>query len=310
MHHLFNCLDCSWTQSVPAMLCANKKLSVFRHYMLVPWYARAAVTVFVVAFLSLLRDADEVKHVDALTSKDSILNQVFVKMGWAWTLCALMCLFLALLPLSSQPLVVGSKVAARALILTLVFYAWCAVIFVAIEHWTGICVSKNVVISRREKRKCIKGGHEFYSFDISGHAFLMVYCVLTLMQEAQVMRRYMVLGEALGRLKEDEASSDNESLDGSLDGVEPFVLTEPNLELKETLSDSEASKFHSVYMRMWVFVVLSYVSVCLLCLTWDVVLVITTIYYHTILEKLLGVIIGCGSFAFLYKFLFVKLKLL
>ena len=78
---------------------------------------------------------------------------------------------------------------------------------------------------------------------------------------------------------------------------------------KYTVSTTEAAKFRSVYMMIWPLISLCYVCVCMLCLTWDVVLVITTVYYHTLVEKFLGVTIGITVWAFLYEFLFVKLKL-
>ncbi|XP_047736728.1 acyl-coenzyme A diphosphatase FITM2 isoform X2 [Hyalella azteca] len=300
---------------------------IFRHYMLVPWYARAGATILVVAVLSFLQGADEIKHVDALTSKDSILNQVFVKMGWAWTLLAFLVLTLSLLPLSPQPLNASIKMALRALLLTIIFYTWCAVIFPSIEHYTGMCLSNNVVVSRHDKKKCLKSGHKFDSFDISGHAFLMVYCVLTIMQEAQTMRRYMALGQGIGKLNENpDAGNANvqgnstmtkENAQNLLASDQPKssedinkVASSPVQENLEALPDSEVIKFQATYMRLWPIVSIAYVGVCVLCVMWDIVLVITTIYYHTLSEKLLGISIAASSFAFLYKYLFIKLNLL
>lgn len=190
-------------------------------------------------------------------------------------------------------------------------------IFPTIEKYTGLCLSKNVVVSRREKRKCIKSGHEFYSFDISGHAFLMVYCVLTLMMESRAMRRFFALGHGLRRITSDgdhsSNASDTESVnqddvsDPVNDATEQKLLQE---EGHESISDSEISKFENTYMNTWPFIVIAYFCVCLLCITWDIVLIITTIYYHTIIEKVLGTLIAVGSFSFLYKYVFVKLDVL
>ena len=191
-------------------------------------------------------------------------------------------------------------------------------VFPMVEQRTGICLSKNVVVSRHDKRKCLKGGNTFYSFDVSGHAFLMVYCSLTLVQEAKALRRYLNMGKVIasldtsGNCKYDDGPVVNEAKSMDIANNElskEDVMSLIDIETDNRVSTTEAVKFRSVYMSIWPIIIFSYLCLCMLCFTWDVVLVITTIYYHTLLEKFLGVIIGVGSWALLYETLFSKYNL-
>uniref|UniRef100_A0A2P2I0U8 FIT family protein CG10671-like n=1 Tax=Hirondellea gigas TaxID=1518452 RepID=A0A2P2I0U8_9CRUS len=341
-----------WPNSVQTMTSINNKLRYFRHYMLIPLLVRAAVTVFVVCFLSLLEGADEISHVDGLTAKNSILNMVFVKKGWAWTMSATVVLLLSLLPLASEPRHFVLTSLARLVLLSAVFYFWCALVFPSIEHWTGLCLSKNVVMPIQNKRKCVKKGHIFYSFDISGHAFLMVYCVLTLMQEARGMKRYISMGDAIVKLQtpSSDSESDDDTIANDCDETGEFnadatsysnSTIEDNKDLNdavdsneddvfnsfgsctdcwsvffsgekkgcEPVSVREAAKFKSVYLFVWPLICVSYCCVCFMCVTWDVVLIITSVYYHSVPEKFIGVMLAATSWALLYRGLFIKLKI-
>ena len=162
-----------------------------------------------------------------------------------------------------------------------------------IERMTGFCVSDNVVVPIHNKRKCIKSGYEFYSFDISGHGFLMVYCTLTLMEEARRIKRYIKLGEAIDNNNSNSDDTDCAD-DNSADGV----------------NNREADKFRNAYLWVWPIVLAAYMWTCVLCLLWDTIVIITTVYYHTLVEKVIGILLGVVVFAFLYKQAFVKMKVL
>ena len=60
-----------------------------------------------------------------------------------------------------------------------------------VEHVTAVCKSIDqphevLLASRRECRKL--ANHEYSAFDISGHAFLLIFCILCITEEVKSLR--------------------------------------------------------------------------------------------------------------------------
>ncbi|KAM5135456.1 acyl-coenzyme A diphosphatase FITM2 isoform 2-T2 [Mantella aurantiaca] len=115
----------------------------------------------------------------------------FVKLSWGWTLSFLLP-FIGLtnyIVTRSVPAVfrrIGSL-----LVGTIIWYT-CTNIFIYIENATGNCYVSEMQLENKtdhaDKKVCIKSGGFWIGFDISGHSFLLPYCVLMILEEAAILR--------------------------------------------------------------------------------------------------------------------------
>ena len=111
--------------------------------------------------------------------KKNLLNRVFVKFSWGWTLL----LLLPLVTLSSYVYEKGSKVEVfkNLLRIGLAHVIWYVVTtgFVLLDYAVGTC--SNAAYEYRSA--CHNSGSMWYGFDISGHTFLLSYCILVVTEE-------------------------------------------------------------------------------------------------------------------------------
>src|SRR5437868_3074502 len=76
---------------------------------------------------------------------------------------------------------------SRLAIGTIIWFIWTNV-FRINEETTGQCLTQEgVLFSVRGKRSCSTKGGRWASFDISGHAFLLMWCVLLITEEAKAI---------------------------------------------------------------------------------------------------------------------------
>ncbi|XP_001369747.1 acyl-coenzyme A diphosphatase FITM2 [Monodelphis domestica] len=126
-----------------------------------------------------------------LSNKRNVLNVYFVKVAWGWT-------FILLLPfiaLTNYHLTGKAGVVLRRLctllVGTVIWYVTTTV-FWKIEHYTGNCYKSSALESIQKefnsKEECRKGGGFWQGFDISGHSFLLTYCVLSIVEEMAVLQ--------------------------------------------------------------------------------------------------------------------------
>lgn len=155
--------------------------------------------------------------------------------------------------------------------------------FPTIESYTGYCVHKGISLSFT-KRECVKRPeHEYVSFDISGHSFLLVYCIMIIMEESKEMLYFLQLSR--------------------------HFRGAPPLEGNETLvPGKEVKNLEKVFKIMSPLIVLAFLAMVAICLLWDFMLIITSIYYHSLLEKLLGTVLSLGMWYILYKRIFIVLR--
>ncbi|XP_069507421.1 acyl-coenzyme A diphosphatase FITM2 [Ambystoma mexicanum] len=125
-----------------------------------------------------------------MSNKRNVLNVYFVKVAWGWTLW----LLLPFIALTNFALTRNVKEVLRRLTSLLVGTAvWyiCTQFFLFIENLTGSCYSskdlEELVIELGSRRECIIGGGFWHGFDISGHSFLLPYCVLIIVEETAVI---------------------------------------------------------------------------------------------------------------------------
>lgn len=133
------------------------------------------------------------------------------------------------------------------------------------------------------KQECYRReDHVYHSFDISGHSFLLTFNVLVLMEESKEILHYLYLARSFGGNKEHR--------------TEKGMLTK--------LDERETQSLRSRFSKMSPLIILGIGLMWLVCLLWDFMLIITTIYYHTFQEKLIGTVLAFIMWYVLYKKVF------
>lgn len=212
---------------------------------------------------------------------DNIFNVYFVKWGWAWTLA----LSVPYMVLTSCILCCGNREKLikehlpRILVATFFWFVWTKA-FNFIETMYGRCNVKNF----DSKIACLKGGHFWNGFDISGHAFILIYSSLVLMEEAKPIIGWEHIKEHLrneehNRLIREESSSN------------PL----------RNLDDDELKKLRILYDKYTPLIRGLFISITALQLLWDVMLVCTMLYYHKMIEKVLSGIFAILTWFFTYR---------
>lgn len=216
---------------------------------------------------------------------DNLFNVYFVKIGWFWTL-----LFsVPYLALSSYTICCGDikrlyrNHFPRIAIATMFWYGWTK-FFNVIETTFGRCSTRGF----ETKSTCLKAGHLWQGFDISGHAFILIYSSLVLIEEA----RPIVNWEAIKDLLRNEEHNRNGG-----DGARGSLMTNPLKNLK----DDQIKNLQVLYQKYTPLVRILFVGMTALQLLWDVMLVCTMLYYHNMVEKVISGIIAILTWYFTYR---------
>ncbi|XP_027212874.2 acyl-coenzyme A diphosphatase FITM2 isoform X2 [Penaeus vannamei] len=243
---------------------------------------RICYFISILFFMSFMGDSVEVPHLQLLTGKKSTLNQVFVKLGWGWTFSIIGIFSLFSLLIHKDWIKRMKCIAVRLAITTFFFFIWCSITFPTIERYTGYCIHNGISFSFA-KRECVKRPeHEYVSFDISGHSFLLTYCIMIIIEESKEMLYFLQLSRYFRGAP-------------PLEGNESQVL------------DKEVKNLESVFKIMSPLIILAFMAMVAISLLWDLMLIVTTIYYHSLLEKLLGTVLSLCMWYILYKRIFFVL---
>ena len=203
------------------------------------------------------------------SNKRNVFNVYFVKLGWGWTL-GLMTPFVCVTSFvyTSCDLRVMLKHCSRLAVATFGWYFWVN-LFVYIEELTGFCEGEEALIS---KKTCHVEGYHWEGVDISGHAFLLIYSALVISEEIQVKKLWSDIAY-YGVDNKGNISRDLETLLSKHGIATPFV---------------EA-----------IFLCSS-----LLLILWELMLVSTTVYFHSVYQKVLGALIAIFTWHVTYGFWF------
>lgn len=213
---------------------------------------------------------------------DNLFNVYFVKMGWAWTLL----LSSPFLFMTSYTLCCGDAQRflkhhlPRIAIATFFWFSWTK-LFNIIENAYGRCNVRNF----DSKSSCLKAGHFWNGFDISGHAFILIYSSLVLIEEARPIIGWEYIKEHIRN--EQHSRSVGES-----SGTNPLRF----------LKDTDIVKLKHLYEKYTPAIRTIFIGVAVLQLLWDVMLVCTILYYHNMIEKVLSGIFAILTWFFCYRF--------
>jgi hypothetical protein len=215
---------------------------------------------------------------------DNIFNQYFVKLGWGWTLLVTSPFLL----MTSYTYCCGKRDKvlqhlARLGIATFAWYFWTKS-FWYIETMYGRC---NVSSKKYQtKEACIGGGFFWYGLDISGHAFILIYSSLVLIEEARAINGW----ESIRDMIRNEEHARN---------VGDVSVTSNPL---RGLSFEEFSNLKKSYYKFTPYIRLCFIAMTFLSVLWDVMLVSTILYYHIMVEKFISGVVAILTWFITYRY--------
>lgn len=215
-------------------------------------------------------------------NSDTFLNRYLVKLGWFWTLLWTGSFLVAtskVFCLDSMPSVL--KHAYRLAVATFFWYFWTHG-FNWLEEFYGKCsaVGKGVGQTRTA---CRSAGYAWKSFDVSGHVFILIYSTLVMISEARTIVGWDKIQDVLR--KEEDARAEGRRLATTFSG----------------LNDDDLQTLKTVYGRMTVYAQSLFIVITVFVAVWELMLITTMMYFHTMPEKLLAGLVAMGTWYFTYK---------
>lgn len=166
---------------------------VFKRFVFAPTYIKIGIYVSALLVCSLIRDFRVLGHgtsTNFFAQKHNFLNQYFVKLGWAWTLAALVpFVSMTSLVYTSFNVKHVKNHMSRVLIATIAWYTMTS-LFDLIDTVTGHCSVHQAVVSKRD---CKVNKHEWLGFDISGHTFILIYSLLIMVEEVRIFNEWVFI---------------------------------------------------------------------------------------------------------------------
>ena len=208
-----------------------------------------------------------------LADKNNAVNSLLVKWSWGWTL---LCLCPSVMLTAFLYTGLRWWAALRHFSRLLVAHCmWFSVThaFVLLDSAVGACGDG----SGSSRRECLRGGGSWAGFDISGHVFLLSYCVYVLTEEVAGLR-WEVWGE----------------FDGCLQ-METRALSKQAW-VKEVLPS-----MHRLSSPL--AVVLELLAAALMAV-WVAMMVSTSLFFHSLAEKLVGGVCGWLAWQLTYGWLY------
>ena len=244
---------------------------------LVTWKPQVKAMIVWLTFLtgSFIHDFFPLKPC-SLSNRRSIFNVYFVKKGWGWTAGLMLCFILFISKFRHQTDL--KRVGKSLLRICYATAAWFTLTtaFEYLEELTGVCEGD---ASQKTKRSCINRKAYWNGFDISGHCFLLSFCILIINQELLPFVGF-----------KDSVLSKQIQQDGSKG--QDLVIFEPLKFKKDNIYD--ITNILSILLT-------------LLMVLWEFMLFITCVYYHTLHQKFFGICFGILAWYCLY-YVLTKLK--
>ena len=212
---------------------------------------------------------------------DNLFNVYFVKLGWFWTLL----LSSPFMFMTSYTLCCGNAQRflkhhfPRIVIATFFWFTWTKT-FNFIENAYGRCNARHY----DSKSSCLKAGHFWNGFDISGHVFILIYSSLVMIEEARPIVGWEYIKEHIRNEEHNRAT-------GEISGTNPLKY----------LKDNEIKVLKQLYTKYTPAIRTIFIGLSVLQLLWDVMLVCTMLYYHKMIEKMLSGIFAILTWYFSYR---------
>ncbi|XP_060076980.1 acyl-coenzyme A diphosphatase FITM2-like [Ylistrum balloti] len=201
----------------------------------------------------------------------NIFNQLFVKLGWGWTLTSL-SLFTGMTSFV-YTLCKWPQVKLHFLRLALATFWWYAVtsVFNYVESVVGICTE----LKYSSRFSCNKAGQSWLGFDMSGHVFLLIHNLLTISEEVKFFKDWTKLEN---------------------------ILENENLADQKNLKESDIRTTKQAYKELTPYIKLNVIFLAALTVLWEFMLIISTVYrFHTLPQKVSAAFIAVGCWFISYR---------
>ncbi|XP_063976888.1 acyl-coenzyme A diphosphatase FITM2 [Diachasmimorpha longicaudata] len=216
---------------------------------------------------------------------DNIFNRYFVKWGWGWLLTVMIPWVL----LTGYTTACGKRsIVVRHLmriVLATFFWFFWTKLFLHVETTYGRCLGTRES-ELQKKTNCLRAGKFWSGFDISGHTFILIYSSLILAEEGTALLGWEGINDMV--VKEEHSRSVQER------SASP---------LKE-LTDCELDFLKITHKGLSPYVRGLFVGMTLQQVLWDVMVVSTMLYYHTMIEKFVGGVIAVLTWFVTYRWWF------
>ncbi|RZF36059.1 hypothetical protein LSTR_LSTR005875 [Laodelphax striatellus] len=214
--------------------------------------------------------------------KDNVFNMYFVKIAWGWTLI----LTLPFAVLTSYTVCCGKREKVwthlvRLAVATASWFFWVK-FFVFIESIYGVCTAKADIF--QTKSMCLAKGYYWQGFDLSGHAFILIYSSLVIIEESRSIIGWEGIRDMI-RNEEHIRTTDSFS---------------PSTPLK-TLSPKEFDSLKQSYETFTPFIKGLFIALSCLTVLWDFMLLSTMLYFHHMVEKFLSGLIAVTMWFITYR---------
>ena len=160
--------------------------------------------------------------------------------------------------------------------MNLIFIIVFQVLFPAIDNFSATCIAGNETLTLTKAQCLSNEGWQYFSFDISGHSYLLIYCVLIIMEESKEIIYFVWLKRKLF----DDAAEDSSWPD---------------------LDEKQVNSLRRRFPKLSPVLAVTFFNMSALALLWDFMLLVTTLYYHTFAEKVIGTVLALLMWAFLYR---------
>jgi hypothetical protein len=250
---------------------------VFKRFVFSPAHVKIGVYIGALLICSVLKDFNIVGKNNFFAYKHNFLNQYVVKLGWLWCL-------VVLVPFIGMTSAVYTgfnfkyifQHLSRVGIATFFWFSL-TTLFDAIDTNTGRC-AHNVI---RNKKECKTNNHEWLGFDISGHTFLLMYALLIMLEEVKVFYSWETFHK---KLNEKLINDSNE-----------------NIESLSPTSEYAIERAAYWFKLLTPLIKLNFFVMAILALLYEVMLLSTFLYFHTIMHKLLAAFSAVITWFITYK---------
>nr|CAG4644046.1 EOG090X07YX [Lepidurus arcticus] len=216
--------------------------------------------------------------------KENSFNQYFVKLSWAWT----MIVVGVFMYLTTRIYCCGEELKIRRhfcrLVTATAFWWFWTSSFVHFEENYGYCSKAQ----QQTKKHCLAKGATWQTLSVSGHSFILVYCSLIIMEEAKALIGWEGIKDCI-RIEEHNRTvicADDDKEDTGL----------------ELLPRDQFEKLKEDYRRFTPYVRALFIAMTGLAVLWDVMLIATVLYFHTMVEKFLASAIAVLVWFFTYRY--------
>lgn len=243
-------------------------LSIFKKFVFAPTHIKIGLYCFALVVCSLIRDFNLIGHNLYFAQKNNIFNVYFVKLGWFWTLliCTPFILMTSIVYTGFNKMFIRNNL-ARLLVATVMWYFFTTV-FDKIDQKTGQCAKASI----RTKHECKLSKHEWLNgFDISGHTFILMYALFIMIEEVKIYTKWEQIRKKLNELaKNDDFTPSTE-------------------------------KAYYWYNLLTPYIKLNFIMMALLVLLWEIMLLSTFLFFHTIMHKLIAASIAIIAWFVTYR---------